>query len=223
MIKCNNCGVLNSENGEYCCNCGTKLPKPVMVKLGGFKFSIFDIIFIIICNISFVLVVINLIVGGECWCHYPVIGLYFIYFIAFSCAARTTKRFLTRYRNTVMMMNFICGVFALICNALHTGNTFWVYDYFIPCNIIAACLVMVLLLIRKDIYMRNVLISVFMLSFQSLVQFIFMLCKLTAQGNVSQILSSVAFGLNVITLVNLIFLYIIKYKNNVVEKFRIWE
>lgn len=223
MKRCPNCKQVMSEDCDFCPECGTKMPKHTSVTLGNMRFTFWDIAFILVCNFSFVLIIVNVIVGGECWCHYPVLGMFAAYFLAFSCAAHTAKRFLTRFRNTIISLNFISGVFALICNSLGTGNTFWVFDYYIPISIIVACTTMLFLLLSREIYMRHVLLSILMLFVQSLTQFILMLCHVTANAYAPQILVSVAFGINVISLVNLVFLYMIKYKNHVVEKFRLWE
>lgn len=223
MNRCPNCGHIISDDYEYCTECGAKIPKRETVKVGNLRFTFWDIAFIFICNLSFVLIIVNVIIGGQCWCLYPVLGMFTAYFIAFSCAARSAKKFLTRYRNTVIFLNFIAGAFALICNSLNAGNTEWIFSYFIPINIIVACTVMLFMLLNRNVYMRNVLLSILMLFVQSLTQFILMLAHVTANGHVPQILVSIAFGMNVISVVNLVFLYLIRYKNHVVDKFRLWE
>lgn len=183
-----------------------------------------EVAFILICNMAFALTLINVLMGGPCWCHYPVLIMFVTYFFSFACASGSLKKFLTRYRNAVFITNIIAGIYNVIYNSLSVENVNWVLDYFVPINLIVACTVMLSLLFVPTISMRNVLFSTLILMLQSIIQFILMVAGVTGHsGRVSHILISVAFGVNVMTVLNIAFLYVIKAKNMVVDQFRLWE
>lgn len=184
-----------------------------------------DMAFIIICNLSFVAILVNAIVGGPCWCHYPVFGMFSLFFILFSCFSGSFRRFLTRYRNSVLFLNLLAGIFQIVCNAAYPeqGGFNWAFDYFIPINILVACIVELSVMPFKKVLMRNIIFSVFMFLGQSIIQFCLMLFGVTASEYIPRILVISAFGVNLITALNLVFLYFIKYRDMAIEKFRFWE
>lgn len=237
MKKCPKCGLPVGTYFAVCPKCGASIPtdeesaqeafpshtKKIVFKLGNIRFGVWDLLFLLLCNLSFALILINVLVGNESWCQYPVLGLFTVYFFAFACAAGTLKRFLTRYRNAILMLNFVAGIFELILRAIDQTALQWVFDYFIPCNLILGCIVMLLLLLHPTISVRNVLFSIALLFIQSTTQLILMLVGVTAAERVPTILVSIAFGVNLISLINLAFLYLIKFRNQVTETFRFWE
>lgn len=186
-----------------------------------------DMAFIIICNLSFVAILVNAIVGGPGWCHYPVFGLFTVYFILFSCFSGSFRRFLTRYRNSVLFLNLLAGIFQIVCKAAYPGQEEfnWAFDYFIPINILVACIVELSVMPFQKTLMRNIIFSVFMFLGQSIIQFCLMLfgVTVTPDSYVPKILVISAFGVNLITALNLVFLYFIKYRDMAIEKFRFWE
>lgn len=192
-------------------------------RIGALSLSAWDIAFIILCNVSLVAVLVNAVTGGNAWCAYPVIGAFTVYFFSFACSSKTAGRFLTRYRNAVLFMNFACGVFGLVFSASNSVDMSWTFDYFIPVDIFVACNVILCLIPTKKVPMRNILISSALFMIQSVVQLILMLSGVTATGQVARILVYSAFGVNALTTINLAFFYFIKYRNAIVEKFKFWE
>ncbi|MGN0818879.1 MAG: hypothetical protein ACI4M6_00580 [Christensenellaceae bacterium] len=219
----NNDANVNGFHSANAQNVSNK-PKKNYVVFNHLRMTPWEVAFILICNMAFVLTLINVLIGGPCWCHYPVLAMYVAYFFSFACASGSLKKFLTRYRNAVFITNIIAGVYNVIYNSLSVGNINWVLDYFVPVNLIIACTVMLSMLFVPTVSMRNVLFSTLILMIQSVIQFILMAVGLTGHsGRVSHILISVAFGVNVMTVLNIAFLYVIKARNMVVDQFRLWE
>lgn len=235
MKKCPDCGLPVGDYFKTCPKCGATVgdgadaveggtrAKSAASKTGNMRLGVWDLLFLLLCNISFVLIMVNVFTGASCWCHYPVLGLFALCFFAFACAAKTAKRFLTRFRNAVFILNFVAGAFGLVLRAADGDSASWAFDYFIPCSLMLGCIVMLLLTLHPGIPVRNVLFSLALLFLQSTVQFIFMLVGLSAAERISKILIAVAFGVNLLSLIDLAFLYFIKFRNKVTETFRLWE
>ncbi len=231
----NNSGNTYTQTNNYTNNGGntqnqnninkTDNSKSVFVTFNNIKMTPWEVAFILICNIAFVLTLVNILVGGACWCHYPVLALFVCYFFAFACASKSLKRFLTRYRNAVFITNIIAGIYNIIYNAMTQGsNLNWALDYFVPINLIVACTVMLMMMLIPNVSIRNVMFSAIILLVQSIIQFLLFAFNLTGNsGRVSVILISVAFGVNLITVINYVFIYFIKCRNVVFDKFRLWE
>ena len=238
MIKnCPNCGLPLPPYVGVCPACGAKTNfqnkeetgridetvkssflKKHNVKLGGW-----DIALILICNIAFVMIILNMILGGTCWFYYPVIVLFAGYCLSFSAASKNVKRFITRYRNSVIIINLIITICNLIATVVTHETDLWAYEFFIPSNLLLANVVMVILLIFSDTSIFKVMFSIFTFSFQSFTLFVLLLAGVLGLSQLSRILIILAFGINFITLVNLIFLYFFKYRNKIVDDFKLWE
>ncbi len=219
-------GVDESENQFFYASGNQDKTKKIIEEhkntLSKIRLSVWDICFIAICNVAVVLMLINGILGGECWCGIPVFALFGGYFFAFAVAAGSLKRFLTRYRNAVLVLNLIAGILFAVYRFCGKNDFDWV-NYFVPINILSSCIVMLFLLLGKNIQLKNVMISSVFILGQSILQFLLMLVGISALGTVQRILSSCAFGVNFLTVINLSFLYFIKYRNVISEKFRFWE
>lgn len=235
MKKCPKCGMpvgglsVCPSCGADCSQTNTQyVPQEVASFANTFsktkvRLSVWEVLFIIVCNIAVVLALVNSIMGGQVWCGIPVMAIYTVYFFAFASTSGSAKRFLARYRNAVLVLNIVSALFNAV-NLINKENYFgWAFNYFIPCNLLLACLVMLCLLPCKDVPVRNVLLSSVLLLPQSVIQFVVMLCGWTATEQLPRILCSCAFGVNFLTTVNLAFLYFNKYRNVIVEKFRLWE
>lgn len=238
--KCPHCGI-PVANYSVCPMCGKRvedndaqsaegktvnsknLIDKCILRVGNIKFGIWDLLFILICNLSFILVLINVLIGGKGWCQYPVFGLFSGYFIAFACGAGNIRRFLTRYRNAVVFLNFVAGIFDIVYRFIDSTAMGWAFDYFIPVNLISACIVILFLLLHPNISVRSVLFSLIILLVQSIIQLILRLCGVTAHEHIPCILVTIAFGVNLLSVINLVFIYFIKYRNCVEETFRFWE
>lgn len=239
--KCPKCGLPVGNFYSACPKCGAAIVEKgsersaeesmrtrkerakKLLQIGNIRIGAWELAFILVCNVAIVLVLVNAILGGVPWCHYPVYALFVAYFLAFACVSGNIRRFLTRYRNGILVTNFIAGVFQLVYRAIGCGGMEWAFDYFIPINLIAGCTIILLLLLHPDIRVRSVLFSIAILFVQNFIQLLLMAFGITADGRVSVILVTVAFGINLISLIDLIFIYLVKCRNQVVETFRFWE
>ena len=231
--KCPKCGLPVGGLYSVCPKCGTNVnlvseeeeSRSIhkVLRLGNVKIGAWELAFIFVCNIAVVLVLINVILGGVGWCHYPVCGLFLAYFFVFASASGSVRRFFTRFRNTILIFNFVVGVFNLVYRVLHLNTMDWAFDYFIPVSLIVCCTVMLLLLIHPDIKIRSVLFSIALLFVQSIIQLLLMVFGVTAGGHIQMILVAVAFGVNLLSLLNLMFIYFIKFRNQVADTFHLWE
>ena len=82
---------------------------------------------------------------------------------------------------------------------------------------------MLVLLICSDTSIFKVICSIFTFSFQSLTLFVLLLAGVLGLSQLSRILIILAFGINFITFINLILLYFFKYRNKIVDDFKLWE
>lgn len=234
--KCPNCG-LPVGNLSVCPACGKEVAEgenpnrdegykrkvKTLLNIGNVRLGVWDVLFLIVCNISVVLLIVNVAAGGYYWSPYPVLALNVVYFIAFACASKSFKKFLTRYRNAVFILNALAAVFRLAALAFEGQTALWLFDYFVPVNLIVACITLTGIAAAESVSMRSVLFSFIILFPQSAVQFILALCKITAGSRLALVLICVAFGLNLVSIINFVIIYIAKYRNRVFEAFRLWE
>lgn len=235
--KCPNCG-LPIGNLNVCPACGKEVMEDsenmdckaeykgkvkTLLNIGNVRLGVWDVLFLIVCNLSVVLVIVNVAVGGFYWSPYPVLALNLIYFISFALASKSFKKFLTRYRNAVFVLNALAAIFRLAALAFKGQSVLWLYDYFVPVNIIVACITLTGIAAAQNVSMRSVLFSFVILFPQSAVQFILALCGVTAESKLALVLICVAFGLNLVSIINFIIIYLAKYRNRVFETFRLWE
>ena len=236
--KCNECGLPVADLYTVCPRCGARIDGEVPAAdgraadacrparrffSGDLRIGAWEMLFVVACNLAVVLITVNAVLGGPAWCHYPVCAAFFGYFIVFVCASGNVKRFLTRYRNAVLITNFIAAMFSIVYKAAGIGLMDWAFDYFIPANIIAGCICLLLLPLNRKINVRGVVLSLSMLFVQSAAALALMLCGVTAAGRVPSALTAVAFGINGISLIDLIFIYFVKFRNRVADTFRLWE
>lgn len=212
---------LNRERPRF----NDKKKKKFTLNFGIFRLTLWDLAFVLICNISLVSIIVNAIVKGYCWSYWVTFGCFAAFFIAFASASGTAKKFLSRYRNGIFVINLICTVFRIVLNIQSSPEAAWLMHYFIPCNLIVSCVVFTVLL-AFNVSPRKVIGAVASLLPQSLLQFILFLlpdrwawAQVTG-GVVSEIFVIVAFGLVVLTLINVTILYLAKLKNKVVDFFR---
>lgn len=239
--KCPNCG-LPVAGLEICPVCGTRvnaktsgacnasnesrgqeLTEEQKRAFSKIRLSAWDICFIAVCNVAVVLALINVILGGVCWCGAPIFAIFTAFFIAFAIGSGSVKKFLTRYRNAVLLLNLIAGLLFAAYRICGKTDFDWSFDYFIPINILIACTVMLVLLSFKSIQVKTIAISSCIILSESILQFFVMVFGIAATSEVSRILAACAFGVNFLTAINLAFLYFIKYRNVIGDKFRFWE
>lgn len=231
MKICPKCGRVADEDAVRCF-CGTDLGSirkeetktsasgsgiNMKITVGHYTLTLWDIAFILLCNLSFVLIVVDLLTGKGAWCPYIILTLYTVYFLAFACTAGSVKRFHTRYRNAVLLLNLLGGIFGLISHDMR-----WINNYFIPCNSMLAAVAFLLMLFHKDISAKHVFWSTLLLLVENGIQFILFLCGVVGQTQVSKIFIVLALCLNLMIFVNLAFLYVTKFRTHV-ERNRWWK
>lgn len=190
--------------------------------------TVWDILFLILCNVSIVLIVVNASIGGIFWSPYAVLGLIATYFFAFSCASKTWRRFLTRFRNMILVLNLATILFELIALAFSAAERQFATEFlslFIPCATLLASCAILCFLASKDVPVRSVLLSLVLLLPCVLIQLIFSYVPIpyTSGLKVYTVLIWTAFGVTLVSIVNLVIIYFVKYRDKVVETFRFWE
>ena len=229
--KCPRCG-LPIGNLETCPMCGAqegeRKPEKEQVRVGAERpfhvsLGVWEILFLVLCNLNMILLVLNVAIGGNYWSVYCVMGTTAAYFLAFACASGSAKRFLTRFRNAVFVLDLAAALLMLGSLAFDGADCRWLYDYFVPCDLIAACLVFLCMTAHKSVSLRSVLLSLVTLFPHALVGLVLALCGVTAHGRVALVLACVAFGCDLVSILDLVVIYLVKYRNAVVETFRLWE
>lgn len=229
MKICPKCGRL-AEDDAVRCFCGTDLGSirkekaktsasgvNKRINVGHYSLTVWDIAFILLCNLSFVLIVVDLLTGKGAWCPYIILGLYCVYFLSFAFTADSVKQFHGRYRNAVLVLNLLAGIFGLAVN-----NMRWMNNYFIPCNSILAAVAFLLLLFHKDISAKHIFWSTLFLLLENGIQFFLFLGGYVGQTQVSKIFIILSLCLNLMLFVNMAFLYFTKFRSQV-ERNRWWK
>lgn len=237
MIKnCPNCGLPLPPYITECPACGGKTHfqdsptetlnntvKSSFLKKHNIKMGAWDIALIMVCNVAFILTILNVILGGTCWFYYPVVVLFAGYCLSFTAASKNIKRFVTRYRNSVIIINLIITICNFIVSLIYKSVNIWAFEYFIPSNLLIANTVMIVLLFFSDTSIFKVMFSVFTFSFQSFILFVLLLVGILGLSQISRILIILAFGINFISCINLILIYFFKYRNKILDDFKLWE
>lgn len=234
--KCSKCGM-PVGNLQICPSCGARVQndysrvenQPIdffeddIKKDGKLKMNSWDIGIIILSNLSLIAIIINLILGGEFICRYPILGMFFLYFMCFTFTSKSFSKFVTRFRNTIFILNFIVIVFAIIIKLIAPLSSFWDINYYAPISLIFANTLLVSLLAVKKVSFISVLYSVLIFLSQSISLLIILLIGITNPSIVSRILIISAFGINVLTVANMFLLKNIKFRHQVQERFNWWE
>ncbi len=217
-VRCS-CGTYVGENAQTAQKTSTSSAgnKKSAVRVGKYRLTVWDIAFILICNICFTAVIVDVVTGKSVWSPYLVLGLLTVYFLTFACCAGSMRKLFSRYRNAVLLLNLVCGIFGLCVKDMR-----WMNNYFIPCNTILAGTVFLLMLFHKDISARHVFLATILLLLESTVQFILYLCAVIGQTDISKIFVILAFCLNLMTLGNIAFLYFTKLRYHA-ENSRWWR
>lgn len=198
------------------------------------KLSIWNLLLVIMCNVSLIAVLVNVCIGAPMWCHYAVIGIAAAYFITFTCFSKSVRLFITRYRNSVFFLNVACMVFYIVLNLLSSKNADvnCIFEYFVSANILTACIVFLCALFCRNVNVLQVLLSLCIL----LAQIIAFLAVVLLMGGylevipvfgikiaVPLIFTAAVTGICLLTCLNLGFIYFLKFRNCVSETFRLWE
>ena len=217
MVTCPLCGTV--VNG------GTSREKAEkhLTKLKNTRITKWEIALIIILNLSFIAVAVNLIIGSPSWFQYPVISMLALYFISFTVALKTVNKFITRYRNTVLAIDLMLALSTVFANILNKTAYVFAFEYFIPVNLMLANLAMLVILIFFDVPIHRILVAASTFAAQSFILFVLMLFGQFGAEILPRTLIIVSFGINILTVINLAIIYAIKFRNQIFDGIHFWE
>lgn len=190
------------------------------LRLGEVNLSWQDFIFIVIANLSVVLVIINaLLANTGFWCHYPILVLFYGYVITCAALSGTAKKFLSKFRIGVFSLNLILTAASLI-HYFASGKSYALiaYEWVLPIILTLTLLVMFGTMFFKTVTLLNLLLSTTLMLPQVTALFITALIS-HGEGKIFStaafILTVVNFALYIMVIVNLSFLYFVKVKNKI--------
>lgn len=222
LDKCPICGYdNNSTTYSY-----THQETTVNVNNGSnkrFNLTIWETSLLICANVSVISIIVNLILGGIFWSLYTTLAIFSIYFLMFTCWANNIKKFLTRFRNSIFLLNAILFIIFAISKIIKDDTVYVLINYYVPINLIVANTVAILLLTNAKISVASVMHALFMMLVQSITLFIIYLTGFSNPSTLSKILIIVALGVNLITVINIAFIRVSRIRNNVNEVFKWWE
>ena len=192
-------------------------PEPKMVRIGNIDVKVFDLIFIILCNLSFILIVLNAFIRDVFWCHYPILAMFYIYTIAFAASAGYAKGFLSRFRNGMFILNFLVSASGMLYNLFTEPDNFIIFHWFLPISFIVTCITMIVTAFFKTVKLSQLMISLVIVFPQVLTLFIITLVGVTAPTTLATILISIAFALYIVVFVDCAFIYILRFKNAITK------
>ncbi len=214
-------GLDDGEN-RFDVGTGEKLIKEFDRASSG-KLSRMEILLLILSNLSVVLIVVNLIFSGLNWSCLTVQTLYFIYLATYVSMSGNLAKFVTRLGNSVFLFNIICAVCVFI-HWLIADNVFLLFpDYIMPGMLIAAQLTVIFSLFSKSVTVVRALHAQLLFLVQSIVLFVLMLTEQTCADTAARILVAICFGIGVVTVLNLSFAYMFKFRKGIQEAFKFWE
>lgn len=190
------------------------------LRLGEVNLSWQDFMFIVIANLSVVLVIINaLLASTGFWCHYPILVLFYGYVIACAGLSGSAKKFLSKFRIGVFSLNLILTAASLIHYFVSDNSSALIaYEWVLPIILTVTLLVMFGTMFFKTVTLLNLLLSTTLMLPQVTALFITALIS-HGDGKIFStaafILTVVNFALYIMVIVNLSFLYFVKVKNKI--------
>ncbi len=189
------------------------------LRLGEVNLSWQDFIFIVIANLSVILVIINaLLASTGFWCHYPILVMFYGYVIACAGLSGSAKKFLSKFRIGVFSLNMIL----IIASLLHyyasgkNHSALIAYEWVLPIILTVTLLVMFGTMFFRTVTLLNLLLSTTLMLPQVTALFITALINPDGMFNTAAfILSIVNFALYIMVIVNLAFLYFVKVRNKI--------
>lgn len=166
------------------------------LRLGEVNLSWQDFIFIVIANLSVVLVIINaLLANTGFWCHYPILVLFYGYVITCAALSGTAKKFLSKFRIGVFSLNLILTAASLI-HYFVSGKSYALiaYEWVLPIILTLTLIVMFGTMFFKTVTLLNLLLSTTLMLPQVTALFI---TALISHGE-GKIFSTAAFILTVV-------------------------
>lgn len=192
------------------------------LKLGNVRLSWTDFVFIIICNISIILILINAILHHTgFWCHYPIFIMLYSYVIFIASIAGQAKKFLSRLRNGLLIVNLLFSLTSLIYFIADDFNpdALFPIEWIIPIILTVTLIIKLCSLFSGSVTLLNIITAAFFMLPQATILFVVAIINpLLINGEAmysdfSFIISIVNFALYVMVIINLTFLYFIKVKN----------
>ena len=178
-----------------------------------------DFLFIVIANLSVVLVIINAVVAHTgFWCHYPILAMFYGYVIACAALSGSAKRFLSKFRIGVFSINLILMAASLIHYFASGKNpaALFAYEWVLPLILTATLLVMFGTMFFKTVTLLNLLLSITLMLPHVTGIFITALINPDDMfSEVALVLSIANFALYLMVIVNLAFLYFVKVRNKI--------
>lgn len=193
-------------------------PEPKTVRIGNIEVRLFDLIFIILCNLSFILIIINAIIRDTFWCHYPILAFFYVYTIAFAASAGYAKGFLARFRNGMFALNFLVSAAGTLYNLFNEVDNFFIFNWFLPISFIVTCIVMIVTTFFKTVKLSQLMLSLIIIFPQVLTLFIITLVGVTQADSTATILVSIAFALYIVVFIDCAFIYLLRFRNNFTRK-----
>ena len=192
------------------------------LRLGDVSLSWQDFLFILIINLSIVSIIINaLLASTGFWCHYPILTMFYGYAIACAGLSGSAKKFLSKFRLGIFILNLILIAASLIHYYASGKNpvALIAYEWVLPIILTVTLFVMFATMFFKTVTLLNLLLSTTLMLPQVTALFITVLINPDGMfSKASFILSIVNFALYIMVIANLSFLYFIKVKNKLDDK-----
>ncbi len=193
------------------------------LKLGNIRISWTDFIFIIIFNISIVLVLINAILNHTgFWCHYPIFIMLYSYVIFIASIAGKAKKFLARIRNGLFIVNMLFSITSVVYFIASNDNprALIAIEWILPIILTATLITILVTLFFDSVSLLNILVAASFMLPQACALFVVAIINPTIANqplysDLSFILSIVNFALYVLVIINVSFFYFIKVKKTI--------
>ena len=178
-----------------------------------------DFLFIVIANLSVILVIINaLLAHTGFWCHYPILTFFYGYVIACASLSGSAKKFLSKFRIGVFSINIILMIASLVHYFASGRNSdaLIAYEWVLPIILTVTLIVMFATMFFKTVTLLNLLLSITLMLPQVTGIFITALINPDKMfGEAALVLSIVNFALYLMVIINLAFLYFVKVRNKI--------
>ena len=178
--------------------------------------SVFGVIVLLIINACVCATIVNICLETSFWAHYVTIGLLTAFLIIYSLCTKNPKTMANRLRNSVFVLNLIGGAYMLILYII--GQSFsWIWQFYLPILISFVNIILLVLLFLHKVNVSTNLIACG-------INFILMLCPLflmifSEVTLVPRVIIICSFALCLLSVMNLLFIKILQWKNILTEKF----
>ena len=195
-----------------------KTPKRPL-RLGEVNLTWQDFLFIVIANLSVVMVIVNaLLAHTGFWCHYPILALFYGYVIACAALSGSAKKFLSKFRIGIFSINLILMAASLVHYFASGKNpsALIAYEWVLPIILTITLIVMFGTMFFKTVTLLNLLLSITLMLPHVTGIFITALINPDGMfGEAALVLSIVNFALYLMVIINLAFLYFVKVRNKI--------